>query len=242
MATGKKYYWIKLRESFMTGDVVDYLMSQPDGANYVVLYYMLCIKAINTDGKLERCVGEMLIPFDIEKIQRECKWFTIDTIRVALEVFQRLDLIYQEENGTISISHFEELVGSETDYAIQKREQRKLKDVDTTVDNVHTRDIENKEYKSLKDNKSNKDNKTIKAKKVFVKPTLEEVEEYCRERNNGIDAQEFIDYYESQGWRKSNGQKVANWKSCIGTWESKRKKEKKKDNGRKIDFFDYLEE
>lgn len=40
MATGKRYYWIKLKDSFMSSDAIDYLMSQPDGANYVVLYHM----------------------------------------------------------------------------------------------------------------------------------------------------------------------------------------------------------
>lgn len=38
MATGKRFYWMKLKESFMTSDTIDYFMSQPDGANYVVLY------------------------------------------------------------------------------------------------------------------------------------------------------------------------------------------------------------
>ena len=38
MATGKRYYWIKLKDSFMSSDMIDYLMGQPDGANYVVLY------------------------------------------------------------------------------------------------------------------------------------------------------------------------------------------------------------
>ena len=35
MATGKRYYWIKLKDSFMSSDMIDYLMGQPDGANYV---------------------------------------------------------------------------------------------------------------------------------------------------------------------------------------------------------------
>ena len=68
MATGKRYYWIKLRESFMTSDTVDFLMSQKDGANYFVLYQMLCLKTINTGGRLSRQIGEIIIPFDVEKI------------------------------------------------------------------------------------------------------------------------------------------------------------------------------
>ena len=66
MATGKRYYWIKLKDSFMSSDEIDYLMSQPDGANYVVLYQMLCLKTINTNGCLVSKIGEMLIPYDAE--------------------------------------------------------------------------------------------------------------------------------------------------------------------------------
>ena len=42
----------------------------------------------------------------------------------------------------------------------------------------------------------------------FTPPTVEEVEEYCRERDNGIDAEHFIDYYEARGWELSKGRKV----------------------------------
>ena len=66
MATGKRFYWIKLKDSFMSSDEIDYLMSQPDGANYVVLYQMLCLKTINTGGCLVSQIGEMLIPYDAE--------------------------------------------------------------------------------------------------------------------------------------------------------------------------------
>ena len=71
MATGKRYYWIKLKDSFMTSDAVDFLMGQKDGANYVVLYQMICLKTINTDGRLERRIGEVIIPYDEAKIQRD---------------------------------------------------------------------------------------------------------------------------------------------------------------------------
>lgn len=53
MAKPKRYYWMKLKESFMSSDTIDYFMSQPGGANYVVLYQMLCLKTINTNGPSE---------------------------------------------------------------------------------------------------------------------------------------------------------------------------------------------
>lgn len=124
MATGKRYYWIKLKESFMSSDTVDYLMSQPNGANYVVLYQMLCLKTINTDGKLGRQIGEILIPYDIEKIQRDCKWFSADTIRVALNLYKAFGLIYEDVDGMLVLAEHKNLVGSETDYAERNRRLR----------------------------------------------------------------------------------------------------------------------
>lgn len=144
MATGKRYYWIKLKTSFMTSDAVDFLMGQPDGANYVVLYQMLCLKTINTGGKLERQIGEIIIPYDEAKIQRDCKWFSIDTIHVALNLYKKLGLIYVDNNGVLCLTGHAGLIGSETDYASQKRQQRFGKEtiqalpeesVDSIVDN-----------------------------------------------------------------------------------------------------------
>lgn len=147
MATGKRYYWIKLKETFMTSDAVDFLMSQPDGANYVVLYQMLCLKTINTGGKLERHIGEVIIPYDEAKIQRDCKWFSIDTIRVALNLYKSLGLVYADKDGSLCLTDHSNLVGSETDYSQQKRNQRKAllpaAHENDCVDNVHQNVLEN---------------------------------------------------------------------------------------------------
>mgnify|MGYP005760553739 FL=1 len=62
--------------------------------------------------------------------------------------------------------------------------------------------------------------------KRFVKPTLEEVEEYCLNRKNNIDAQQFIDFYESKGWKVGN-QPMKDWKACVRTWEQRNKVENK---------------
>ena len=124
MATGKRYYWMKLKDSFMTSETVDFLMSQPNGANYVVLYQMLCLKTINTEGRFERQIGAVLIPYDVEKIQRDAKWFSIDTVRIALNLYMQLGLIYKDENGVMVIANHNELVGSETDAAARMRSSR----------------------------------------------------------------------------------------------------------------------
>ena len=105
----------------MTSDTIDYFMSQPDGANYVVLYQMLCLKTINTDGRLSRQIGEVIIKYDIPKIQRDLKWFSADTIRVALNLYKSFGLVYEDADGVLVLADHNNLVGSETDWAEKKR-------------------------------------------------------------------------------------------------------------------------
>ena len=52
----------------------------------------------------------------------------------------------------------------------------------------------------------------------FTPPSVEEVAKYCRERNNGIDAQRFVDYYEARDWMLGKT-KMKEWKAAVRTWE-----------------------
>lgn len=65
-----------------------------------------------------------------------------------------------------------------------------------------------------------KQNKS-KARARFIPPTVEEVMAYCEEKGYRIDAAAFVGYYESQNWKKANGQPVSSWKGCVQTWLSK---------------------
>lgn len=67
----------------------------------------------------------------------------------------------------------------------------------------------------------------------FVPPSVEEVAAYCRERNNRIDPQTFVDFYASKGWVVGKS-KMKDWKAAIRTWE------KRDGNGqpeRKVNFL-----
>lgn len=60
----------------------------------------------------------------------------------------------------------------------------------------------------------------------FTPPTLEEVSDYCQERNNGVDPQKFIDFYESKGWMVGKN-RMKDWKASVRTWERDDNKKKK---------------
>lgn len=74
----------------------------------------------------------------------------------------------------------------------------------------------NKEYIYINNSLS------IKAAPKFEKPSVEEVEAYCRERGNSVDAQAFVDFYESKGW-KVGSTPMKDWRACVRTWESREK-------------------
>ena len=88
--------------------------------------------------------------------------------------------------------------------------------------------------KNVKENNTSINNTSINNKEIykerFKKPSLEEVKAYCTERNNKIDAQRFIDFYEANNWTDSKGNKVKSWKQKIITWESHQPKQKTKED------------
>lgn len=56
----------------------------------------------------------------------------------------------------------------------------------------------------------------------FNPPSVEEVRAYCSERKNGVDAENFVDFYSSKGWMIGKN-KMKDWKAAVRTWERSRK-------------------
>ena len=54
----------------------------------------------------------------------------------------------------------------------------------------------------------------------FTPPTIDEVETYCLERMNGVNAQVFIDFYSAKGWKIGNSP-MKDWKAAVRTWEQR---------------------
>lgn len=57
-----------------------------------------------------------------------------------------------------------------------------------------------------------------RARATFSAPSVEEVAAYCKERGNSVDAQAFVDFYTSKGW-KVGSQQMKDWKASVRTWE-----------------------
>ena len=101
---------------------------------------------------------------------------------------------------------------------------------DIQNEDIQNQDIENGDINKIKNNKI-LNNKVLK--NIYIKPTLKEVQEYCKERKNNVDPNKFYDYYEVNDWIDNKGNKVKNWKQKLITWE----KHNTEDNSKTPDWF-----
>lgn len=79
----------------------------------------------------------------------------------------------------------------------------------------------------IKLNKDNLNQDIGEKRKRFIPPTVEEVREYCEERNNGIDAERFVNFYTAKGWMVGKN-KMKDWKAAVRNWERMNKEQDRK--------------
>ena len=105
----------------------------------------------------------------------------------------------------------------------EKLNNEEVKEKWETINSLNTRSTNGSTDKNSIDKYSIIYNNYIPKK--FQKPTVEQVENYCKERKNDIDAQKFVDYYDSIGWLVGK-KPMKDWKACVRTWEKKEKEVK----------------
>lgn len=167
MAENSKYWYIKLNVNFFEDDRIDWLCEQQNGYAYVVLYIKLCLKTANNNGILTRQIGDIIIPYDVDKIAEVAK-MDIDTVRVALELYKKIGLIYEvnEDFSFLQLKEVPKMVGCTTQYAIDKQKYREKKkrlqlqsSQDNQPDNVQDEVTQELRVKSkeLRDKNNSKD-------------------------------------------------------------------------------------
>lgn len=87
----------------------------------------LCLKSLKTEGLLVRNVGNLMIPYDPESLAKLTN-SKADTVKVAMDLFNKIGLIEIMDSGEIYLNQLGEMVGTETESARQKRLQRSKED------------------------------------------------------------------------------------------------------------------
>jgi predicted phage replisome organizer len=88
----------------------------------------------------------------------------------------------------------------------------------TSLTEKQERETETEKEKAAEKEKEKDKEKEKKERECFRPPAPEEVEAYCDERGNGIDARHFVDYYSSNGWKVGRNP-MKDWKAAVRSWE-----------------------
>lgn len=138
-----KFYWLQLREEFFESDEIDWLEEQPNGPAQVLFYLKLCLKSLKTNGLLVRRVGQMLIPYDAEKLADFTKT-DVNTVQCAIVNLKMCGLVEVLEDGTLFLSHLTNLIGSQSVGAMKRQQQRARQKEAKNVSLTNTRQVDDK--------------------------------------------------------------------------------------------------
>ena len=228
MSDNKKYYYLRLKDNFFDSDELKILESMKDGYLYSNILLKLYLRSLKNDGKL---VVNERIPYNSEMLA-SVTGHQVGTIKQALSMFKELGLIEVLENGAIYMLDIQNFIGKGSTEADRQRlydrrisEERKQNKLTQSrnleeICKKSTPEIEielEKDIEIEKEIHSSAKSTTTKRKR-FEKPTLSQITQYCLERNNNVNAEQFYDYYESNGWKVGKNA-MKDWKACVRTWE-----------------------
>lgn len=214
MADEKKYYWLKLKRDFFKRHDIRIIEEMPNGKDYILFYLKMLIESIDHEGELR---FSETIPYN-EQMLSVVTNTNVDIVKSAMKIFIDLNMIDILDDSTIYMAEVTKLIGSETAGAsrVRKyREKQKLLQCNADETKCNT-EIELEKEKEKEINKNNKSDKPKSTR--FIPPSREEVQAYCLERKNKVDAERFIDYYTSNGWMVGKN-KMKDWKAAVRTWE-----------------------
>ena len=108
------------------------------------------------------------------------------------------------------------------DFTSESNQQTNHELTDNLTINQPTIEEESNKNNNNNNNKEKEDTKVSPKKKSsrFIKPTVEEVDAFVKKNGYHIDAENFVNYYESKGWVVGKAP-MKDWEAACRTWEKK---------------------
>ena len=245
MSYNKKYYYLRLKDNFFDSDELKILESMKDGYLYSNILLKLYLRSLKNDGKL---VVNERIPYNAEMLA-SVTGHQVGTIKQALSMFKELGLIEVLENGAIYMLDIQNFIGKGSTEADRQRlydrrisEERKQNKLTQSrnLEEICKKSTPEIEIEIEKEIHSSAKSTTTKRKR-FEKPTLSQITQYCLERNNNVNAEQFYDYYESNGWKVGKNS-MKDWKAAVRTWEKNNYNRKPVNKNSKEDAINVVKE
>ena len=139
--------------------------------------------------------------------------------RKILKKLQEMDLVDVKVRGIPAKRY----IKINEEQVIELFDSQLLKNLISSSQKIKELDVKklkgNNNINNKNNNKNKNKNNIVREKPKFVPPSLEEIQAYCIERKNNINAKTFYDYYEAGDWTDGRGNKIKNWKQKVITWE-----------------------
>lgn len=222
--------WVKLYRELKSKSI--WQLSSPQQKVVLITILLLANHEENKwewKGEQFVCKPGQLIT-SLNSLVNECgEGVTIRNVRTALERFEKLGFLTNTSTKTgrlITVVNWEKYQGR--DYVSDKGADKDL---------TKSRQRPDKDLTTNKNDKEYKNDKEIYNKR-FEPPSVNDVIDYCKERNNKIDAQAFIDFYTSKDWMIGKN-KMKDWKAAVRSWE--RNQAKKEETAKPGNTFNNFE-
>jgi len=221
--------WIKIVTDIFDDEKILLIESMPEHDAIIVIWFkLLCLAGKMNNGGV--FIMNDKIPYTEEMLATIFRR-PLNVVRLALNTFERFGMIERVEDIiTIpnwskhqTLDQLEERKEYMREYMQKYREKQKL--LACNINSKVNSKSNSKANVSVldKDIEEDKDIDLIKSKakaKRFIPPTIEEVQAYCRERNNNVDPEQFINFYSAKDWMIGKN-KMKDWKAAIRTWEKR---------------------
>lgn len=136
----------------------------------------------------------------------------------------------RDEDGCIYNKRMEEEIQRRVNYSASRRRNRSGdKHMSEDISADISGHMETETETEINTNKKGLESAERKGKKRFIPPTVEEVMSYCMERGNCVNAERFVNYYTSNGWKVGKNS-MKDWKAAVRTWEKRDKPKEKPRN------------
>lgn len=215
--------WIKIATNIFDNRKIKQIETLPDGDAIIVIWVkLLCLAGNINDNGMIYFTNE--IPYTEQMLATQFNR-PLTTVQLAMQTFKNFGMI-DVIDDILHISSWEKYqnidglnkIREQTRVRVAKhREKQKLLQCNVTSNATVTEG--NATEEDIEEDK----NKNKKKNNKFTPPTVEEVKNYCLERGNNIDAEQFVDFYSSKGW-KVGSNSMKDWKACVRTWERRTNK------------------
>lgn len=221
MAEAKRYYWLRFQQDFFKSKRIKKLRKLAGGDTFTIIYLKMQLLSLKDNGILffdsieDSFADEIALDIDEDA----------ENVKITVNYLLSTGLLVPVDECSFELPYTKANIGSETASTQRSRAWREKKALQCNTNATQLqRDCNVEIEKEIEIEKDIYIKERAKSTR-FVPPSVDEVKAYCQERNNSVDAESFVDFYESKNWMVGKN-KMKDWKASVRTWERRDRPQK----------------